>query len=165
MKTIKNLTIILVVLSTLLMGCKSTETKTATEESAYPLDESYPVEEYYYNDYTGDNAAYPVFPIDVTQLTIVPVWTLTGYSVNNQAETFGTKTFTFAADSTYALTTDSGVEKGQWYVTTTTNVFLVLNSEAGQETTYEIVNLTPESMVLNQIQDGTIFEEQYQPAN
>ena len=75
MKTIKNLTIILVVLSTLLMGCKSTETKTPTEESAYPLDESYPVEDYYYNDYTGDNAAYPVFPIDVTQLTIVPVWT------------------------------------------------------------------------------------------
>jgi len=166
MKTIKVLTIILVVLSALLTGCKSAQPKTATEENAYPLDKSYPLEGYPIYDYGADgNMSYPVFSIDATQLTKVPAWTLTRYSVNNIQEEYGDKTFTFAPDGGYTLTTDSGTVEGKWTVTTTTEPLLVLSKDTDQDISYVIVSLTPEYMVLTMDQDGTLIEELYQPAD
>ena len=166
MKTIKGLTIILVVLSALLTGCKSAQPKTATEENAYPVGESYPLEGYPIYDYGTDyNTSYPVYPIDATQLTKVPAWALTRYSVNGQEEAHDSKTFTFTGFGDYTLTTDSGVEEGQWVVTTTTDVFLVLSNATEQDISYVIVSLTPENMLLTIEQDGALVEKQYQPAD
>jgi len=163
MKTIKILTIIFVVMSAVLTGCKSAQPKTAGEDSGYPIDGSYPVPNA--SGSSAGEAAYPIFPIDATQLTKVPVWTLTRYSINGQEESHGTKTFTFTANGAYTLTTDSGLEEGHWYVTTTTDPLLVLVTSTDQEINYVIINLTPEGMILNIEQNSAIIEEQYQPAD
>lgn len=163
MKTFKILTIILLMLSAVLTGCKDSQPKTTSEDSAYPASESYPVANVPANS-SGDTA-YPVFPIDATQLTKVPAWTLTKYSINGQEESTSTKTFTFALDGNYTLTTDSGLVEGHWYITTQTQPILVLITGAEQDLNYEIINLSAESMVLNIEQDNTLIEEQYQPAD
>jgi predicted small secreted protein len=167
MKTIKIIALFIVLMSVFLTGCKSTDPNGAgMGDSAYPLDKSYPVEGYPVYDYGADgNMSYPVYPIDATQLTKVPTWTLVGYWVNSIQEVPGDKTFTFTSDGGYTLTTDNGVEEGQWYVTTTTEPLLVLNTGTEQNINYVIVNLTSDSMVLTIEQDGAFIEEQYQPAD
>lgn len=150
MKSIKVITILFVVMSILLTGCKSAQPKTtdSSADSAYPIDE-----------------AYPVYAIDATQLTEVPAWTLTTYLINSQETAHGSKTFTFLADGAYTITTDSGKEEGHWYINTISSPMLVLITGADQDLSYEIVTLTTDSMVLKIDQDGAIIEEQYQPAN
>ena len=150
----------------LLTGCKSAQPKAPTEENGYPVDESYPLDGYPIYDYDTDgNMSYPIYPIDATQLTKVPAWALTRCSVNDMQEEHEAKTFTFNGSGDYTLTTESGTVEGKWYVTTTTDVFLVLSSDSEQEINYVIVSLTPENMVLTMDQDGTLIEELYQPAD
>ncbi|MBG0786376.1 MAG: hypothetical protein H0S79_14865 [Anaerolineaceae bacterium] len=150
MKSIKVITILFVVLSVMLTGCKSTQPKTtdSSGNSAYPVEE-----------------AYPVYAIDATQLTEVPAWTLTTYLVNNQDTAYGSKTFTFLADGAYTITTDGIKEEGHWYINTISSPMLVLITGAEQDLSYEIVTLTTDSMILKTTQDGATIEEQYQPAN
>lgn len=166
MKTIKIIAILALALSAILTGCQNAQTEVpkAGADSAYPMDDSYPAWEPEYD--TLDNSAYPVYPIDATQLTKVQAWVLAETRVNYQDQTPAKKTFQFMPDASYSLTTDGVTVEGEWTVDTISGVpMLILDREADQSMSFEIVNLDSSIMTLQINQDGTLIEELYRPAN
>jgi uncharacterized protein YcfL len=169
MKAIKIIAILIVLTSVFLTGCQSAEPTATTgpEESAYPLDEAYSDEGYPIYDYgTNGDSAYPVFPIDATQLTQVQDWVLAETKVNNQSQTPAKKAYSFLADGRYSLTTDGGTTEGTWSVDTFSGIpMLLLNQNTDQAQSFEIVILDAAGLTLKFEQDGTLIEELYHPAN
>jgi hypothetical protein len=166
MKTIKVIAILALALSAILTGCQNAQTEAPKTgaDSAYPSDGSYPVEEPEYD--TLDNSAYPVYPIDATQLTKVQDWVLAETRVDNQDQTPAEKTFQFGADASYSLTTDGVTVEGVWTVDTISGVpTLILDRDTDHSQNFEIVNLDSLIMTLQIHQDGTTIEELYRPAN
>lgn len=165
MKTIKVIAILTLAFSAILTGCQSAQTeapKTA-EDSAYPAD-AYPA---WVPEYTPmDSSAYPVFPIDVTQLTRFTSWVLNETQVDGQSQTPAKKSFQFRADGSYSLTTDGVTVEGVWTVDTPSGVAtLILDRDTDHSQNFEIVNLDGSIMTLQIHQDGTLTEELYRPAN
>jgi hypothetical protein len=169
MKAIKIIAILIVLTSVFLTGCQSAEptAKAGLEDSAYPLDEAYSDEGYPIYDYgTNGDSAYPVFPIDATQLTQVQDWVLVETKVNNQGQTPAKKAFAFMPDGRYSLTTDGGTVEGNWTVDTISGVpMLLLDQNTDQSQGFEIVILDAAGLTLKFEQDGTLIEELYHPAN
>jgi hypothetical protein len=169
MKAIKIIAILIVLTSVFLTGCQSAEptAKTGLEDSAYPLDEAYSDEGYPIYDYgTNGDSAYPVFPIDATQLTRVQDWVLAETKVNNQGQTPAKKAYSFLADGRYSLTTDGRTVEGIWNIDTFSGIpMLLLNQNTDQAQSFEIVILDAAGLTLKFEQDGTLIEELYHPAN
>jgi hypothetical protein len=158
MKAIKIIAILIVLTSVFLTGCQSAEptAKAGLEDSAYPL----------YDYGTNGDSAYPVFPIDATQLTQVQDWVLVETKVNNQGQTPAKKAFAFMPDGRYSLTTDGGTVEGNWTVDTISGVpMLLLDQNTDQSQGFEIVILDAAGLTLKFEQDGTLIEELYHPAN
>jgi len=166
MKTIKVIAILALALSAILTGCQGapTEAPKAGADSAYPPDDAYPAWEPEYDPL--DNSAYPVYPIDATQLTKVQNWVLSETRVNDQGQTPAKKTFQFMPDASYSLTTDGVTVAGVWTVDTISGVpMLILDRETDHSVSFEIVNLDSLIMTLQTNQDGTLTEELYRPAD
>lgn len=164
MKAIKVIALFIVLMSVTLAGCKNAEPKTSVDDSAYPLEDSYPISEYE-TDLYGD-AAYPIYPIDTTQLTKIQNWGLTETRINGEDQTPANKTFSFMTDGRYTLTTDGVSVEGEWTVDTISGIpMLILDGTTDHSQSFEIVNLDAAILTLQFEQDGSLIEELYRPAN
>ena len=134
-------------------------------ETAYPapesdlLEDSYPIVE---EAVPPVEDAYPITDEDI--LLLIGTWTLENYSEAGVSQEPQAKTLTFNAEGTYEINTEGTTTTGTWH--TRLGVYestLILESDAGEMQTFEIIDLTGTRLHIRSARDGVRIDEEYLP--
>lgn len=161
----RRMLIVLLLVFAILTGCKAapvepTEAKDAMVETAYPIDEGYPLEDVVI--YSGEEA-YPVKQADLEHL--YRRWTMTTYLVDSNEEATPTVTLTFREDGTFSRESEKGLTEGTWRAEISLMSNLVLESDGQEMQAYHLQTLTESELRWQILQDSTMIEEVYSPAD
>jgi hypothetical protein len=139
---------------------EATQAQPSEGETGYPVGESTPTK---IQSQPAGESAYPVSQEDLALL--IHTWSLTNYLVDQESLEVESKTIKFNSDGTFEMTTDEGIQSGQWRTKlTAVESSLIFDSESGV-ITYEIVDLTTSALNLRQMQGDLQIDEQYFPAD
>jgi DNA-binding LacI/PurR family transcriptional regulator len=154
--------IVLLLTLALLTGCQAAtvEPTEKTGETAYPLDEGYPLEEVVID--TGETA-YPIQEADLQNL--YGTWALVTYLVSGGEEAPPAVTFTFREDGTYSRETEKGLIEGTWRAEITYSPHLILTSDTQEVQAYRLLTLNESELRWQITQNDALIEEAYSPAN
>ena len=166
--------ITLIVLSISLGACKTTETSTMVPETVIDqtegqndtgetaVNQAYPLETA--EKPIQQEMAYPISQDDIQML--IKAWSLTETYVEGAIQENKEKILEFNSDNTFQIITPENTITGNWSVRLfATESNLILNQMDGAFTSYQIVELEQDSLILSSIQDGKPIEEHFTPAN
>ena len=162
MKKTLPIVIALIFLCMVLTSCRSSTNETPVQETA-ELETAYPSKD---NESIEDapdlDSAYPIKQEELDLLH--RTWDLSVYSEDGIVQDPMVKTLRFNADGSYEMITENGSTMGNW----TARLFamestLILNSDAGETLTFEIVNLEEALLNLRSWRESVQIEEHFQP--